>query len=231
MKKICSKCKENKPLEEFYKHASTKDGKRPDCKSCVAAKSKKYRAKNKQQIAKRKKKYQENHKEKIAEYQKSYYTDNKKELLKYHKKYQVKHTQRISKYQKNYYTDNKKELRNKQKEYFKTEKGKLAKIRSTYNRRSKKRNILNTLKSIEANIIIFLQNYKCANPNCEHGRFFDGLKPTTDHIVPVNDGGPLIKENIQYLCQSCNSKKHIQTIDYRTEMHKQIITNLNYEQA
>lgn len=33
--KNCSRCKELKPLEMFYKEAKTKDGKRPDCKKCV----------------------------------------------------------------------------------------------------------------------------------------------------------------------------------------------------
>ncbi len=32
--KRCSKCKQFKPLSEFYKHSSTKDGFRPDCKVC-----------------------------------------------------------------------------------------------------------------------------------------------------------------------------------------------------
>lgn len=41
--KTCSKCKQTKQLTGFYKHQSTKDGHRPDCKSCFMKQCKKYR--------------------------------------------------------------------------------------------------------------------------------------------------------------------------------------------
>ncbi len=37
--KVCSKCKLEKPLGEFYKHCGHKDGLRSDCKSCKTLKS------------------------------------------------------------------------------------------------------------------------------------------------------------------------------------------------
>ena len=35
MLKKCSKCGVKKPLSEFHKHTTAKDGRRPDCKACV----------------------------------------------------------------------------------------------------------------------------------------------------------------------------------------------------
>jgi len=32
--KVCTKCAERKPLADFHKHKSTRDGRRPECKTC-----------------------------------------------------------------------------------------------------------------------------------------------------------------------------------------------------
>lgn len=43
-------------------------------------------------------------------------------------------------------------------------------------------------------------------------------KITRDHVIPVSLGGANTKENIQPLCQSCNSKKKKKVIDYREDL-------------
>jgi 5-methylcytosine-specific restriction endonuclease McrA len=53
------------------------------------------------------------------------------------------------------------------------------------------------------------------------------LKPlTADHVIPVSLGGTSNIDNIQPLCQSCNSKKHTGTIDFReTQWNQQSIVS------
>lgn len=46
--KTCKYCLENKPLEQFHKHARTKDGRQGHCKECHYDKTKKWRTENKE---------------------------------------------------------------------------------------------------------------------------------------------------------------------------------------
>lgn len=256
MKKICAKCKKNKALEDYYKDATKKEGKRTECKNCKIIEQKKYyiknkqkiqkynkeyhkiyyinnkqkiqeyhknhHAKNKQKINERQKKYYANNKEKISGRQKVYYANNKEKISENRQKHLTKNKQEIKEYHKNYHTVNRDKILEYKKVYFKTDKGKITAAKSRHNRRSRESKTLNTLTAQQVNIILFLQNYKCIYPDCNE--YFDIVKPTIDHIVPVSKGGSLIKENIQYLCQKHNSEKYNKIIDCRSSIHKEIIS-------
>ncbi len=69
--------------------------------------------------------------------------------------------------------------------------------------RARKASLPATLTLDEWNDILDNQDNVCAI--C--GISFDKVRPTQDHITPVSKGGAYIKENIQALCGSCNSRK------------------------
>jgi len=70
--KICTRCKENKPLTKFCKNKNTKDGRLTQCKDC----EKIYRKENADKLRAHKKKYKENNADKIKAQKKIYRENN-----------------------------------------------------------------------------------------------------------------------------------------------------------
>jgi len=75
--KICTKCKEQKPLEAFRKQSSTKDGLKYYCKECDDKTAKRYYEKNKKKIITKVTQWQKDNPDKVKDYKKSYYGKNK----------------------------------------------------------------------------------------------------------------------------------------------------------
>jgi hypothetical protein len=82
-KKVCNKCKEEKPLDDFYDSKRNKDGKRNDCIVCCREYKKLYhkeryikKPKNPKDYKDSRRKYKENNREKIKEMNKKYYENN-----------------------------------------------------------------------------------------------------------------------------------------------------------
>jgi hypothetical protein len=81
--KICSCCEIEKPLTEFYKNKSQKDGYKYKCKIC----EKEYNFKNSNKIGEYNKQYWLENKDKLTYSNREYYDKNKEKILKTNKKY------------------------------------------------------------------------------------------------------------------------------------------------
>jgi gas vesicle protein len=81
--KICSKCKIEKSIDQFYK-GNDKSGLYYKCKKCKKEDYKKYYQENKEEILEQSKKYNQENKEEISEQSKKYYQENKEDYKKYY---------------------------------------------------------------------------------------------------------------------------------------------------
>ena len=92
--KTCSKCGEEKLLDEFSADKSGKCGRKSHCKLCVI----KYYQANKEKINKRSRGHYKNNKEKILEQKKQYGQANKEKISEYHKQYGQANKEKIKQY-------------------------------------------------------------------------------------------------------------------------------------
>jgi len=110
--KICSKCKIKRPIIEFSKDKTRKDGYYPICKTCI----RKYKLKNRKKILKQKlehyrkniktykansKKWKDNHRLQIKEYNKIYRLNNKDKIKLSIKNWKIKNKEHSRIYYKN----------------------------------------------------------------------------------------------------------------------------------
>lgn len=108
------------------------------------------------------------------------------------------------------YQRNKAYIRIKKREYRRLSpaKYKMYAIRGWHKRRARFRSVKSDLTNEQWHNILDQYNNKCVCCGISGDL-------TIDHIVPISCGGEDTKENIQPLCQSCNSSKGCKTIDYR----------------
>lgn len=123
--KKCSKCKEVKPISDFYKSKKENNGIRSECKCCTT----KYSDTIKEQKSKYDKKYRLENKDRIVQNKKEYSLRKRKEINKYHRQYMKAYRvenksmlfERDSKYskeyRKTYYAENKKNIHEKSRLY------------------------------------------------------------------------------------------------------------------
>ena len=101
--KVCTKCKESKELDEFYKSKHHKHGVGSSCKECTKHEARENHHKNKERNNKN---------------SSDYYKKNKEEQLKERKKYQQKNKEKIAKRSREHHEENKESINEKKRERY-----------------------------------------------------------------------------------------------------------------
>jgi hypothetical protein len=152
--KLCSKCKQQKPLSDFYARKSAKDGRQSECKQCNSERHKKFYLEHIDQYRETHARYHRNNYEKMRqkalEYahseqgikrRKEYYESHKAERREYERKYREKNKSKRRELQRRYYYANKDRASTWKKRYRDSHRGQLSEAGKKY--RSEHRNEIN----------------------------------------------------------------------------------------
>lgn len=177
--------------------------KRSWCSICDNTLSKEYYHRHREERQKYAKEYSIKNENKIRQY----YRDNKSTILEKQKQSRATNPDRINAVYKKYRQGHKNEIRDRVAAWRKAHPEKITEYNE--NRRANKNKVIGQFIANEWEELKMKYEYKClccGKPN---------VNLTVDHIIPISVGGPNTIDNIQPLCQSCNSSKSIQIIDYR----------------
>lgn len=208
--KICSKCKQEKPLTSEYWHKSkTKDGFQNQCKVCRNQyNSQKQKEKwadglGKQKIKESNKKYYEANRDKILERMTTYReTENYKESFdRGWKKWALKNKGKINAYHAQY-----------TRQYKRTDKGRM--IVNISNYKSKARFKYGSIID-EFCISDWYNCKKYFNNQCAYCGVNedDDNKLIMEHLTPLSKSQDFTKKNIVCSCHKCNVKKKQMTLE------------------
>lgn len=98
--KCCTKCKIDKPLEEFPKNKRFKCGYNSICKLCINGRNKEYRDSTINERKASRKRYYRKNISKMREDKKKYYSDHKEDKSKYDIEYRERNKNKIKEYKK-----------------------------------------------------------------------------------------------------------------------------------
>jgi HNH endonuclease len=197
--KSCTKCKLEKQYSDFYKKKATKDGYRPECKTCTKASNDAYRETNREDVNRKAREFKANNRDKIRLDNAKYRENNLDKVRKISRDYARKNRERISEYAKEYYVANKEAIREKIREYEKLNRHK--RVIREQRRRHKIRALPYDFSELDWFTCLDYFNHKCAYCVSSENNL------QQEHLIPVANGGGYVKENIIPACGSCNVSK------------------------
>lgn len=161
---------------------------------------------NKESQARRCAKYRASHPDKVPLWSKTYYAAHKEEIAARSKAYYESQREKLREYHKAYRAANRERIAAQQRAYQQANRDKLRVFASTRAARKIENGGSHTADEWQELCAWFDNACVCCGAT---------TRLVVDHVLPVSKGGTDDISNVQPLCKPCNSRKHVQEIDYR----------------
>lgn len=217
--KRCPGCGEDKTIGEFYRDCDAADGASTYCMICISRRHKDYRKRNPEKKREGNARHYRENKERYAELSRQWRTTNRERKRETDREWEKSNRERVRANRRKWRANWSEERREQEAQYRREwRKQNPEKARAIFHKR------LARTRAAEGNFTA--EQWKAVLDFYEHTCLCCGEqgKVTVDHVVPLARGGSNGIENLQPLCQSCNSRKNATTIDYRDPyLHEQLL--------
>ena len=235
--KRCKQCGAMKPLDDFHKDKSCKDGRRSLCKNpCQREYDRKhyedsregyleYNHKYQKAYPEYNQKYREAHREELKERARKYYAEHRVRRHEYRKERRKENREYACKYRREHQTKAREANYKWRKEHPEKE------IENNRRRRARKQDVAENFTTPMARFVRKYWDNRCVI--CGKTQKEEGQTLAIDHWMPLSNGNPLTMSNSVLMCRSCNSSKHdkLPSVRYDAETVKRIERSLAEQQS
>ncbi len=196
---MCSRCGEIKPISEYTKSKSRKDGLCSICKICDRERGRQYYLGHLERERKKRKAYSESHKEINNQRGKAWYINNREKRIEQIKAYKESRLDWYRDYIKRWYVEHP----DKRKQYIARYMRSHPEIIKARNAKRKLLMRMQRVGKVDYDAILERDGLMCHI--C--GQVIDRSQLQFDHIIPLSKGGAHSMENISVAHARCNNQK------------------------
>lgn len=202
--KICTKCGAEKPLDEFYRSASARDGRKAHCKQCGREatrewatanpeRRRQYRIANREKLSKSFRTWAAANQEHLVEYRRQRYAENREQVLAEARAWAEAHRDEKREYNRTYYAENA-----------------FRELERRHLRRAIDAGV--EIGEVDIRQLWLDQDGICAV--CREAiddqlAWPEAFSRSLDHIVPLAEGGAHSQANLQWTHVRCNMRKGV----------------------